>query len=397
MKRILISTTCLLALAMALRAAGDWPEWRGPTRSGVVPEPPKLIDALPEKLEPAWSVSITKHKPETHSSPIVADGRAYVLSADEERYEENGKKRKRSHQILLCVSLADGKELWRNTYHGDASNTPCLVDGKLYFADAGRRGSLHCLDASTGAELWKCPLGRSASKGSPVAAGGMIVAITKRGLVAVDAAKGEKVWKLDVKSYNNSPVLWTHDGKEYLVFGNQELICVDPADGRQLWKIEGTKLKKDPASPVIHGDLMVTLFEGSGLNVYKLSLEGPEKIASAEGFVAQTGGAHQAMSPVFDGKRVYAVDKEKTFCWDLDKKEIVWKAKKGDTHASPVLVGEKLLVNHKRSLIMLDAKTGEKLGEAKNVDAIGCSSCAFSDGKLVVHEARKLNCYDLTK
>ncbi|MFP4107095.1 MAG: PQQ-binding-like beta-propeller repeat protein [Phycisphaerae bacterium] len=387
---ILLTLSLLSLTAMA----DDWPQWRGPGGDGVLPGEAKLADSLPEKLEPVWSAQADEHKGETHASPIIADGKAYLHTTSEQRVKKDGKTKKISRNILLCVSLKDGKQLWRSESHGETHETPCYTDGKLYHINSG--GELVCRDAAKGDELWKLKLNKRGTNSSPVSAGDVIAVVMGRDLIAVDPATRKVRWKKEIKAWNNSPAVWTHKGESYVIAGNEELTCAAVKDGSVLWTLAGTKLKKDPASPVVHGDRMVTLWEGSGLNVYELGLNGPKRIAQAEGFVPQTGGAHQAMTPAFDGKRVYAVDKKKTFCFDIDAGKIVWEAKKGETHCSPILAGDKLISPAKRSTRLIDAKTGKILADMK-IDPAGCSSPAMSGSLLVVNSGRTLECYDLSK
>ena len=69
----------LLAAAFTTHAA-DWPQWRGPLRNGVVPDSPKLLEALPEEgLKELWtSEEIPSNDEGGLSSPVVAGARVIV-------------------------------------------------------------------------------------------------------------------------------------------------------------------------------------------------------------------------------------------------------------------------------------------------------------------------------
>jgi len=382
---------------VALCGDAAWPGLHGPGGNGVAESSPELIDALPKEMKPAWEVKmIADGKPETHASPVCADGMAFLHSCVEKRKkQDNGKTRKFNEEILVGVSLSDGKQLWRIEHPGKEHNTPIVADGKLYYVRGD--GHLACIDAAKGTELWTSRISKGGTNSSPVIAAGAVIVNVGRDLVAVDIDTHKVRWKVEVKNWNNSPAVWTHDEKQYVLSGNEEVVCVAAEDGRKLWTMPGTKLNKDPASVAIHGDRMAVLWEGMGLHVFELSLEGAKKIATCEKFVPNTGGAHQATSPAFDGRYVYAVDKKKTFCFDAEKDEVVWEGPKGDPHPSPILADGKLIVNNKRSLMLLDAKTGKQLGEEPRIDSVGCSSCAFSGGKLLVNEGRAFRCYDFSR
>ncbi len=386
-----------IAAAAGVLVAADqagWPQWLGPRRCGVAPEGISLIEKLPEKPEPIWQIQVGEGKPESHASP-VCEGNLAILHANLEKREkrEDGKTRKYSVESLICVAVDSGKELWRKEYRGESNNTPVMRDGKVYFVNGD--GEMLCLKTADGSEVWKCKVNkRRGTNSSPVLAADVVAVVVGRDLVAVDREKGTKRWAKRVKVWNNSPAVWTHNGTDYLIAGNREVVCLAAEDGKQLWTMEGTKLEKDPASPAICGDRMAILWEGMGLVVYELSADGAKKIAEASEFVPQTGGAHQATSPGFDGEIVVGVDKEKTFCFRVKTGKLLWKGDKGDTHASPILVDGKALVRGKRSLMMFDLADGEKLGEAK-IDAAGCSSLALAGNKLLVNAGRTFQCYDL--
>ncbi|MFP4139996.1 MAG: PQQ-binding-like beta-propeller repeat protein [Phycisphaerae bacterium] len=395
MKRTLLCTLTTVCLLSVVALAADWPQWRGPGGDGVLPDAPELTRTLIEKPEPLWSAQAIEHMPDTHASPVIADGRAYLHTSGEYRVKKDGKNRKLSKNVILCVSLKDGKKLWRVEESGQTDETPCVADGKLYHVSSN--GELICRDAAKGNELWKLKVFKGGMKSSPIPAGDAIVLFRKGTLMVVDTKEKAIRWKKrKLKTMANSPAIWTHKGETYVLAGNQEVVCANVKNGEVLWTMKGTKLKKDPSTPAIVGDRMATLWEGGGLIVYELTLEGPKKIAEAKEFEPQGGGAHQALSPAFDGKRVYGVDGKKTFCFDVEKGEMIWTAKKGETHCSPILAGDLLISPSKHTTRLIDAKTGKILTEAK-IRLRGCSSPAMSNNLLLINAGRTMECYDLSK
>src|SRR5712691_10638270 len=70
--------TAFLLSGMISRA-GDWPQWRGPTRNGCAPAGAPDVTSLPKELKPVWKVSIGAG----FSSPIVAgDNLVYLDEQD---------------------------------------------------------------------------------------------------------------------------------------------------------------------------------------------------------------------------------------------------------------------------------------------------------------------------
>src|SRR5687767_14774493 len=75
--------------------ANDWPQWRGPNRDGVVAGV-TFPSTWPTALKEEWKSPLG----EGYSSPVVVSGRAYVFS------------RHKDHELLQCLEVATGKELW---------------------------------------------------------------------------------------------------------------------------------------------------------------------------------------------------------------------------------------------------------------------------------------------
>src|SRR5207244_8239810 len=94
------TTTLLLAaalLAPAWLAAGDWPGWRGPDRTGVSAET-GLLQAWPEGGPPlVWKATGLGGG---YATPAVAGGRLFVFGSH--GHED---------QLMAC-DLRDGRRLW---------------------------------------------------------------------------------------------------------------------------------------------------------------------------------------------------------------------------------------------------------------------------------------------
>ena len=88
-----------LVLSTALAVAQDWPQWRGPARTGVAVgfTPPA---AWPDRPKQIWKVQAGAG----HASPIVAAGRVYLFSRTGEQ------------EAVSARDLATGKEIWRAAY-----------------------------------------------------------------------------------------------------------------------------------------------------------------------------------------------------------------------------------------------------------------------------------------
>ena len=185
-----------LALAvLALSAPGeDWPQWRGPHRDGVAigfVEP----KAWPEKLTLKWKIAVGGG----HSSPVVADGKIYIHTRQEDR------------EVVTALRPENGQTIWQQSYdapykmnsaatsHGKGvKSTPAVADGRIF--TLGISGILSCFDARTGQPQWRKefgPFGYGVATSPLVDRGLVIVYVggnTQGALTAFDAATGAEKW-----------------------------------------------------------------------------------------------------------------------------------------------------------------------------------------------------------
>ncbi|MGH9857750.1 MAG: PQQ-binding-like beta-propeller repeat protein [Acidobacteriota bacterium] len=133
----------------AYPGAGDWSQWRGPGRDGVVKGFP-VDTKWPPSFTSVWSIVVGTG----HSSPAVMDDTVFVFSRESEE------------EVARAIHFATGKVLWRSSYpapyqeyvgameHGRGpKSTPVLYDDKLF--TLGISGILSCFSMSDGKLLWQ--------------------------------------------------------------------------------------------------------------------------------------------------------------------------------------------------------------------------------------------------
>lgn len=236
-------------------AADDWPQWMGKNRDDVWSEA-GILEAFP-----ADGPKILWRRP-VHggfSGPAVVGGRVYVTDyekltgdaqpAPTKRNELQGRER------VLCLDARTGAPLWKHeydcpytiSYPAGPRCTPTVDEGRVFVL--GAMGDLNCLDARSGAVVWSknlpraydAPLPLWGYAGHPLVHGRLLIVMVGgqgSAVVAFDKQTGAEVWKtLTAPEIGYSPpTLVTAGGVTQLVlFHGGGLTSLNPSDGAPYW------------------------------------------------------------------------------------------------------------------------------------------------------------------
>src|SRR5277367_5811641 len=126
----LLTVAGLLFSAFGLRAADDWPQFRGnPGLTGVA------TSAVPKTLKLLWTFDAGDS---IESSAAIADGVVYVGSETAD---------------LIAVNLSDGSLRWKYKVKvGIGESSPAIHDGVVVVGDLS--GTIHGVSAKDGKGLW---------------------------------------------------------------------------------------------------------------------------------------------------------------------------------------------------------------------------------------------------
>ena len=254
----------LIPLGFGLLFGADWPQFRGPQRTGISQEI-GLLRAWPkEGPKLVWQIQDIG---DGYATPSVVGDRIFALG---NRGMEN--------EFVQALSVADGKTLW-STRLGNvglpkqeppypmARSTPTVEGDVLYALSSD--GDLACVETATGKVRWQKNLqkdfggkpGKWAYSESPLVDGERLIATpggAEATLVALNKKTGAMIWKSavpggDVAAYSSTIVVNAAGRRQYIQFLDKGVVGVDARTGQFLWRYD--KTSGGPANipmPVYH-------------------------------------------------------------------------------------------------------------------------------------------------
>jgi outer membrane protein assembly factor BamB len=294
-------------LANVSLSTADWPQWRGPDRSGVSRESGLLKQWPREGPKLLWQVNDIG---DGYSTPSVVGSRIYLMS-----------NRGLDNEFVQALSTKDGKVIWithvgnvgnpnQNPPYPKARSTP-TVDGNFIYA-LGSDGDLVALEAKSGKIRWQKNIrkefggqpGEWAYAESPLVDGDVVV-VTPGGaeatVVALNKKTGSVIWKSavpggDPAAYASAIVVQGGGRKQYVQALTKGTVGVDAKTGQFLWRYK--EVAKGPAqyfTPVARGEYVYGGALGVGGGMVRLKLDqggvAAEQVYFTRGLPNGIGGA----------------------------------------------------------------------------------------------------------
>jgi len=318
-------------------AASDWPQWRGPDRSGVSSETGLLKQWPATGPKLLWQVNDIG---DGYSTPAVVGTRIYLMS---NRGMEN--------EFVAALSTQDGKVIWttrvgnvgnpnQNPNYPKARSTP-TVDGDLLYA-LGSDGDLACLETKSGKIRWQKSLrkdfggqpGEWAYAESPLVDGDLVVATPggpEATMVALNKKSGALVWKSAIPEgepagYASAIVVQGGGRKQYVQLLSKGVVGVDAKTGQFLWRYK--EAAKGPAqyfTPIARNEFVYAGALGVGGAMVRLKPDGngvaAEQVYFIRGLPNGIGGA------VLVGDHLYGTEVgQKLVAADFTTGKVKWEA-----------------------------------------------------------------------
>ena len=338
-----LATLCVCLSAVPVNtsaqrnSSSDWPQWRGPQRTGVSSETGLLKQWPAAGPKLLWQVNDIG---DGYSTPAVAGNRIYLVS-----------NRGMDNEFVQALSTVDGKVIWttrvgnvgnpnQEPNYPKARSTP-TIDGNFVYA-LGSDGDLVCLDAKTGKIRWQKSLrkdfggepGEWAYAESPLVDGDLVVATpggAQATMVAVNKKTGELVWKSaipggDKAGYASAIPVEGGGHKQYVQLLAKGMVGVDAMTGQFLWRY--ADVAKGPAqyfTPIAQGDHVYGGALGVGGGLVRLKPEGSgvtaEQVYFIRGLPNGLGGA------VVIGDHIYGTEvAQKLVAAEFKTGKVKWEA-----------------------------------------------------------------------
>lgn len=384
---------------------GDWPEFRGVDRDGVVrgtsirtnwnEAPPQQV--WKQRVGPGWS-SVT----------IIGD----LLFTQEQRGER---------EAVVCYSASTGQPIW---VHEDEARfweavsgagpraTPTFANGKIYAL--GSTGILNCLDAATGEKLWSHNLVTDAAavtpmwgfSSSPLVTAEAVVVYgggeNQHNLLAYDVKTGKELWRAAAGSQSYaSPQLATICGQSQIMFlSDVGLTSVEPEHGKPLW----TAVRPSPGPPSslqphVVGDhqIVIATLVGMGLGMFDIS-QSQGTWTPTEKWAAPQVKAEFSEFVIHEG-HAYGFDGAIFCCVSLESGERLWKKGRYGRGQVILLADQSLLLvlSETGEAVLVAAKPAkhEELSRFQAITGITWNHPVVAHGKLFARNAEEMACYQV--
>ena len=373
---VAVAVVLLIAPGSAIshQQALDWNQWRGPARDGVG-DPSTLPAELPTELTRRWQVPVGAG----HASPAVVGDVVYLHSREGEE------------EVARALSLADGSEIWRQSYaapytmnpaarsHGPGpKSTPVVVDGRMF--TFGITEILSAFDATSGELLWRREFSDQYPEPAPIFGSAMSpivvddVLIVHIGwsqagaLTAFDVATGETRWTNDefTPGYASPIVVEIDDTPILVTQSDKHIIVVKLDDGGTAWSMPfETDYRQNSVTPLAFGDKVV--LSGLDEDLFVMRLQSVRGVAMATGSTPQRG--RPSHSEVIELQAWTATE-----VWRNDRLPLYM--------SSPVRVGNRMFgMSHKRAgqFLCIDLDTGEPIWTSRGREGENAALVALGD------------------
>lgn len=315
--------------------ADDWPQWRGPERSGVSREKGLIKEWAKEGPKLLWKITDAGSG---YSTPAVAGEWIYVLGNDG-----------LDNESVRALSVKDGKQRWavRLGKVGNPNQQPPFpaarstptVDSEFVYA-LGSDGDLGCVEIGTGKILWQKNLrsdfggkpGVWAYSESPLVDGDTLVCTpggSDATILALNKKTGAVIWKCSQPEADNagyaSVVIAEVGGvKQYVQLLEKGLVGVEAKAGKPLWRYSKavSRYGANIPTPVVSDGVIYAGSAGTGGGAVRLKVKDGGVQADELYFEAKLPAGIGGVVKV--GEYGYGTTAQAMLCFEFETGKIKW-------------------------------------------------------------------------
>jgi outer membrane protein assembly factor BamB len=406
-----IITLAVTVLLPAAVVADDWPQWRGPDRTGISKEKGLLRDWPEGGPKLAWKA---EKFGTGYSSPVVVKGVVYTQTTRD------------GAEYVVALDEKTGKEKWateigkvgpnKGPQYPGTRATP-TVDGERLYCLASD-GELNCV-GTDGKVAWHKNLAKdlAGEVGSwayteSVLVDGDAVVCTPGGKTATLAKlrkdTGEVIWKAavpggDIADYASVMPVTVGGKKQYVQYMRKAVVGVDAETGKFLWKNSRTQdAGASILTPVVDQNVVFVAGSRTGGAAIKLTSEG-EGVKADELYFDKAFGPSSGGAVLLDGHLYFTAGQAgKLYCVEFATGKVKW-SEQGVGNASLCYADGRLYLRGWQGEIALVEPNPERYvekGRFKQPDKskiTGWPHPVVANGKLYVRDMDVLLCFDVSK
>ncbi|MEA3367460.1 MAG: PQQ-binding-like beta-propeller repeat protein [Planctomycetota bacterium] len=411
-----------------------WPQFRGPDRSAVAPASPPLARSWPAGGPPVlWTVKMGLG----YAAPAVSGGRVYLLDYDKSKQAD----------ALRCLSLDDGKEIWRRWYkipvdsdHGMSRTVPAVTYQDV--VTLGPKCHVMCCDANSGEFRWGIDLVREYGTTVPKWYAGQCPLIDMGKAILAPAGKDVLMMAVECQADENAPgqpkIAWTTpnphgwkmthssivpmeyaDRRMYIYCASGGVVGVAAGDGDTwkagslLWETADWQVRfANAPSPVVIGNGHVLLTGGYGAGSMMIRVveqdDGGLGVVTVWRLEKSREFGSEQQTPIFYDGHVYGILPkeagalaEQLICMDLRGRH-VWASGRDyrfGLGSYAIADGLLLAMNDNGVLTMAEA-SAEAFKPLARAEVLAgghetWAPMAIADGRLLVRDLEKMVCLDV--
>ena len=407
--RILLTLLVLLVSAGPVHTqapvSSDWPQWRGPDRSGISPET-GLLRTWPKGGPAAvWNVADLGAG---YGSVAVAGDRVYV----------QGMRNRQS--MVTSLARADGRVLWSRALGQAGSNdrgpgprsTPTVDGDRLYVLT--ENGHLACLRAADGSVVWQRNIlsdfgARNINwllSESPLVDGDRVFVSPGgrgAGMVALDKMTGKTIWASkelsDEAGYSSAIVADVHGVRTLMTLTAEAGVGVRASDGRLMWRYRNVANRTANAATPVYANNRVFYSSAYGTGGALLTLSAAAGAVRAdEAYFTRDMQNHHGGMILLNGY-LYGFNNSILTCLEFASGKLMWRDRSVGKGSLAAADGHLYVVSENNLVGLVEAThTGYREKGRFSIRDQGLPSWAhpaISGGRLYIRNQGTLSVYNV--